>query len=315
MLLITEEEVLRLLDVPTCVDLLDRAFRAQAQGRAETAPRRRLRLPRGFFHYMAGACAYDGFFGIKVYATGAEGTRFHLLLYEADTGRLLAMIQAGHLGRIRTGSATGLATRYLAPPDASTVAVIGAGFQADAQLEAVCAVRPVREARVFSRSPQRREAFARRMQNLLGIPVTPSPSAREAAEGAQIVITITNSRTPVLEGAWLAPGVHVNAAGSNHWMRRELDSEAVRRADLVAVDDLEQARAECGDLIWPAQTGEFNWELAVELKDVVSGRVSRPDPSAITLFESQGVALEDVASAGYVYRRARQEGLGRELDF
>ena len=168
--------------------------------------------------------------------------------------------------------------------------------------------------RVYSPTPERRESFAREMEPRLGVTVRPVDSAESAVRGADIVVTITNSREPVLQGAWLEPGVHINAAGSNHWMRREVDEETLRRADLIVVDDLEDARLECGELIWAVERGVLLWESVRELRDVVAGRVpGRPSPSAITLFESQGLAVEDLTSAWLIYRRALEQGVGQRI--
>ena len=144
----------------------------------------------------------------------------------------------------------------------------------------------------------------------------PAASAEECVEGADIVVTITSSREPVLQGEWLAAGAHVNAAGGNHWQRREVDEATVRRSNPVVVDDLEQAKIECGDLLWPEARGSFRWSEAHELRQVVSGQVAgRPSPEGVTLFESMGVALEDIAAAELVYRKARLAGVGVELPF
>ena len=220
------------------------------------------------------------------------------------------------IGQIRTGAASGLATKYMANEDAATVAVIGSGFQARSQLEAVCAVREIKQARVYSRREERRQEFAQRSAERLGIEVAAVDSAQACVQGADVVITITSAREPVVLGEWLAPGTHVNAAGGNHWMRREIDEDAVLRSQVIVVDDLEQAKIECGDLIWPEARGSFKWDSARELRDVVAGLVEgRPSADAITLFESMGVALEDIAAAHLVYRKAKEQGLGQELPF
>ena len=154
------------------------------------------------------------------------------------------------------------------------------------------------------------------MSERLNVEVAAVDSAEECVLDADVAITITSSREPVLKGEWLKDGAHVNAAGGNHWMRREIDPAAVARCDLIVVDDLEQARIECGDLIWAAERAAFRWAMAHELKDVVSGRMSgRPDDGSVTLFESQGVGLEDVAAALHVYGKARERGIGQELPF
>jgi ornithine cyclodeaminase len=135
-------------------------------------------------------------------------------------------------------------------------------------------------------------------------------------KGSQIVVTITNASDPVLDGAWLEPGTLVNAAGSNSWRRREIDNTTIERSALVVVDNLEQAKYECGELIFAAERGVFRWPAAVELHEVVSGKVpGRPSTQAITLFESQGIGTEDVAASAYVLQKAREKGIGVELPF
>ena len=239
-----------------------------------------------------------------------------VLLFSAEDGSPLAMLAANALGQIRTGAASGVATRHMARPDAGTVAIVGTGSQAATQLGAVVAVRAIEQALVYSRTPERREAFAQRMSTELGIDVRSTESAHEAVSQASVVCAITNSREPVFDGDSLAPGTHVNAAGSNHWMRREIDETTIRRSDVVVVDDLVDAKIECGELIWAAERRAFRWENAVELRDVVSGRVAgRPSAEAITLFESQGLAMEDVTVGMHVYRKALDGGIGREVEF
>lgn len=318
-LFLTERDVSELLPMAQCVDVLENAFAYAGEGLSENKPRTRIRLPNGFLHFMAAACIGPGIsaFGYKAYSTFPGGGRFLVMVYDAGTGELLSVMEASALGQIRTGAASGLATRHMAAPGASVVGIIGTGYQARAQLEAVCAVRKVREVRAYSRTPEKREAYATKTREKLGVAVMPVESAEECVRGADIVVTITNAREPVLKGEWLEAGAHVNAAGSNHWMRRELDHVAVERAGLIVVDDLEQAKLECGDLIWPLERGAFRWSMAHELKDVVvPGRLSgRPTESVITLFESQGVALEDIAAAMHVYREAKERGMGQELPF
>ena len=318
-LFLNEKEVMGLLPMAECIDVLEKAFSHMGEGLGENKARSRIRLPGGFLHFMAAAVIGPGMagFGYKAYSTFPRGaSKFLVMLYHAETGELLSVMEAGALGQIRTGAASGLATRHMAPTNASTVGVIGTGYQARTQLEAVCAVRSVKQARVFSRTADKREAFADRMGQQLGVEVAPVDSAEECIAGADIAITITSSREPVLKGEWLREGAHVNAAGGNHWMRREVDEKAVERASLIVVDDLEQAKVECGDLIWPAERGLFRWSMAHELKDMLSGRrEGRRDDASITLFESQGVAIEDVAAALHVYHKAREKGMGQELPF
>ena len=326
-LFLNESEVTELLPVVECIDVLDKVFSYAGQGLVENKSRLRIRLPKGFLHFMSAASIGPDLsgFGYKAYSTfPGSSSVFLFMLYHAETGKLLSVMEAGSLGRIRTGAATRLATRYMARPDASTLGVIGTGYQASTQVEAVCAVRSVKQIRAYSRTQEKREAFAGRLSQRLNVEVIPVGSVEECVRDADIAITITNSRDPVLKGEWLKEGCHVNATGGNHWMRREIDGKAVERAGLIVVDDLEQAKLECGDLIWPAESGGFRWSMAHELKEVVSGKLA---PSAaegvrasagvdsITLFESQGVAIEDVAAALHVHRKALDKGMGQELPF
>ena len=316
MLLLNEQEVRDLLPMDECIDVLDAAFGEWAAGTVSNMPRYRLPLMRGAQQVMAGMSSDAGATGLKTYVSGTQGSsRMVVLLFSAEDGAPLAMLAANALGQIRTGAASGVATRHMAQADAATVAVIGSGYQARTQLAAVAAVRPIEHALVYSRNQERREAFAQRMSQSLGMDVRPAESAHEAVAEAAVVCAVTNSREPVFDGGSLAPGTHVNAAGSNHWMRREIDETTIRRSDIVVVDEIEDAKIECGELIWAAERRAFRWENAVELRDVVAGRVAgRPSPEAITLFESQGLAMEDVVAGMHVYRKAVQNGIGREVE-
>jgi len=317
-LFLNEQEVAQLLPMDECIEALDRAFAHAGAGQVDNKARSRIRMPGGFFHFMAAADGGQGVFGYKAYPSfaGPGGAKMMVMLYDYESGQLLSCMEAGRLGQIRTGAASGLATRYMARDDATTVAVIGSGFQARTQLEAVCAVRDIKQARVFSRRQERREDFAKRSGERLGVDVQAAESAQECVEGADIVIAITSAREPVVLGDWLAEGAHVNAAGGNHWQRREIDEAAVLRSELIVVDDLEQAKVECGELMWLEARGSFRWGMAHELSDVVAGRVpGRVSQEGVTLFESMGIALEDIAAADLVYRKAKEQGIGVELPF
>ena len=315
-LFLNESEVAQLLPMAECIDVLEEAFAHAGAGQVDLKPRSRIRMPGGFFHFMAAADAGHQVFGYKAYPSFAGGTRMVVMLYDYESGALLSCMEASRLGQIRTGAASGLATRWMARGDADSVGVIGSGFQARSQLEAVCAVRDIRRAKVYSRSPERREQFAQRMAERLNLEITPVDTPQECLSDVAVAVTITSARDPVLEGEWLAPGTHINAAGGNHWIRREIDEAAVLRSSVIAVDDLDQAKIECGDLLWPESRGEFRWDQVCELQDIIAGRVlGRPDDQAVTLFESMGVALEDIAAAQLVYRKAKEQGIGQELPF
>jgi ornithine cyclodeaminase len=204
----------------------------------------------------------------------------------------------------------------MALPDASVVGLIGTGRQAITQLEAVCAVRPITRVKAFSRNAENRQKFAAQMTQSLGIDVVAVDSAQECVSGSQIVVAITKSSVPVFDGAWLDPGTHVNAAGANSWTRCEVDDTTIERSAPVVVDNLDQAKMECGELIAAVERGAFRWRDAVELHQVVDGSVpGRPTADAITLFESQGIGIEDVACYAHVLRQAKEQGVGQELPF
>ena len=317
-LFLTEREVVELLPMNECIDVLEEAFAHAGAGQVEIKPRSRIRMPNGFFHFMAASDAEHKVFGYKAYPSfaGPGGSKFMIMLYDFESGQLLACIEAGRLGQIRTGAASGLATKYMAKENASTVAVFGSGFQARTQLEAVCVARNITRAKVFSRRQERREEFANLMSERLSLEVTAVDSPQDCIADADVVVTITSARDPVFEGAGLALGAHVNAAGGNHWQRREVDEDTVTRADVIVVDDVDQAKTECGDLLWLEARGSFRWDMAHELQEVVGGRVKgRPSAQSITLFESMGVALEDIAAAQLVYNKAKDQGIGQELPF
>lgn len=312
MLFLKEADVCSLLPMKDCIEQMRSAFRGLAGDEAQNQPRRRLILPTGaVLHQMAASCG--GYFGTKIYSTHLKyKANFLFLLYAAETAQPLALLEADHLGQIRTGAASGLATDVLAPPDASVLAVIGSGFQARSQAAAVCAVREIREIRVFSRSEEKRTAYAREVSEQLGVEVIAAESAREAVEGAHIVSTATWSKDPVVEASWIAAGTHVNAIGTNVANRREIPAELVLRANPVVVDSVAQAQTEAGDLIQAFSEDDWDWRV-VGLERVMSPGWQSPAPGDITLFKSVGLAVEDVAAAAFVYERARGAGIGTEL--
>jgi ornithine cyclodeaminase/alanine dehydrogenase-like protein (mu-crystallin family) len=307
MMHITEQEVRELLPMSKAIELVEESFRRLGEGRAVNHPRRRIRLASGStLHYMAAGDETSGYLGAKIYATNPEaGAHFLVVLFEPG-GRLAATIEANALGQIRTGAAGGVAARYLARRDAAVVGMIGTGFQALAQLEALALVRTLELVKVYSRSPEKRRRFALDMSETLALPVEAVDSAEAAVRASAIVVTITSARHPVLAGAWLAPGCHVNAAGSNHARRRELDAAAVARASPIFVDSLEQARIESGDLLQAADEGRLDWSRVRELSEaVLDPALGRSSDGGITLFESQGLAIQDLLAAEYVYRTRR----------
>jgi alanine dehydrogenase len=315
-LLLREDDVRALLPMSKAVALMHDVFRLSGERRAENQPRRRIRFPGGVFHYMAASLPDARAVGLKAYAATRGGIQFVALLFDTETGSVLAIIEADWLGRIRTGAASGLATRLLARPEARTAGVIGAGGQAVTQIEALAAASHIERIKVYSRSRERREELVRQLEDTLPCRLEAVSTAREAVENLDVVTTITTASEPVFDGSWLMQGCHVNAAGSNMAQRREIDTATVRRASCIAVDSLEQARIESGDLIAAVDAGALAWDRVRELGDIAAGTVQgRTRAEEITLYESQGVAAEDVIAARYVYDEALKQGRGQQVDF
>jgi ornithine cyclodeaminase/alanine dehydrogenase-like protein (mu-crystallin family) len=314
-LLLRDEDVRSLLEISDTIDALEQAFTALSHGNANNRPRMRVIQNKGILHILAASYAGGEVLGLKTFTVFRQGVRALVLLFSNEDGRLLALVEADWLGRIRTGATGGLAARHLAVPGASHVGLIGAGRQAETQLLAVCAVRPIRSIAVYSRRLPQNEEFCQRMTQRLQVAVAPAASAREAVEDADVVITATTAGEPVFSGAWLKPGCHVNTIGSNWAKRREIDEETLQRASLIVTDSVEQARIEAGDLIIPATAGSLDWESVWELADVVAGDGPQRNSSYdITVYKGVGAALEDITVAACAYLRARERGVGEKID-
>ena len=312
---LTENHVTELLDMDTTISAVEEVLRDQAEGQATNRPRFRVAMPASQLHVMAAGDNRLGVTGLKAYTASRKGARFLVLLYDAASGDMLAMIEADRLGQMRTGAASGVATKYMARADADTVGIYGTGWQAESQLMAVCAVRKIKSITAYGRNAERREAFARRMTSVLGVEVSAADSPEEAARGQSIVITATSAREPVLKGEWIDPGTHLNVVGSNFLSKAEVDVETIRRASIIVVDSIEQSRIEAGDLMPAIERGVINWESVTELGRVVAGLDrGRTSDLDITLFKSNGIALEDISTALRVYQLARERGVGENID-
>lgn len=303
-----------LLDIETAISAVEEVLSDQSQGLATNRPRYRVATPSSQLHVLAGGDRRLGVYGFKAYTASRKGARFLVMLYESETGDLLAMIEADRLGQMRTGAASGVATKYMARESADTLGVFGTGWQAESQIMAVCAVRGIRSVKVYSRNAERREAFARKMTSLLRVEVAPAESPEETARDQSIVITATSAREPVLKGEWIEPGTHLNIVGSNFLSKAEVDVETIRRASVIAVDSIEQSRIEAGDLLPAIERGVISWESVTELGRIVAGRdPGRKGQDDITLFKSNGIALEDISTALRVYNRACERGVGESI--
>ncbi len=308
-LFLREADVGRLLTMDIALQAVEEAFRCLGLAMGVDIPRQQVRTGSPVLSMMmAGTRDYLGF---KSYCTSPQGTGTWVHLFDAKTGDYLAVMEASKLGQMRTGAASGIATRYLARADANICGIFGTGWQARSQVLAICSVRPINQIKVIGRDPERLTHFCAEVRQTTGVDVVPSSSPEEVIRGSQVVISVTKAATPLFDGRWLEAGTHVNAVGSHRLNAREIDGETVARADIVAVDSVEQARRESGDLTMAEREGKFHWEKAVELGDIVVGRVSgRDNPEQITLFKSHGIAIWDVATAGAIYKKAVAEGVG-----
>ncbi len=312
---INEAEVRQLLTMPMAIAAVEEVSRKQADGTVTVHPRRRFELPgRGFFHYMAALDTAAGFVAMKQYTYVKGKLCFLVPLYSTSTGELLALIEADYMGQLRTGAASGVATKYLARKLAKVAAILGTGGQARTQLEAIHNVRMLDSVFVYGRDAQRRNQFSEEMSERLALNVYPAESAAAAVRTAEIICTATTSAQPVLHGEDLAQGVHINAIGANHARKQELDESAVAKANLIFVDSLAQSQQEAGDLIIPFTKQPQRWSAVRELSDLVAGKApGRGNDAQVTLFKSNGIAAWDLAVAEKVYALAKQKGLGREL--
>jgi alanine dehydrogenase len=317
MLLLNEDDVRRLLTMDVALEAVEQGLRKLALDEAMNTPRARVQTDHAMLHTMSAAAKSLGVMGAKLYSTSRKnGARFILPLFDGKTGTLLCLMQADYLGQMRTGAASGIATKYMARSDSTEVGVFGSGKQARTQVQAVCRVRRIRQVQVYSPNEERRRQFAIEMSEKCQTDVIAVPRPEMAAEEKDIIITATTSREPVLNGQWIAEGAHINAVGSNFLSKAELDAAAVRRCAVIVVDSKDQARLEAGDFQQALDDGSLHWADVRELGQVIVGRYpARKHPPDVTLFKSLGIAIEDVAVAARVYTRALAEGVGKRIEW
>lgn len=313
-LLLREGDVERLLTMPMAIDLVERVHREYSTGKAIDVPRERTRVPKAGLHILQGAVPSAGVFGYKAYTSSREGIRFLVYAFNAERGNLEGIVEADRLGMMRTGAAGGVAAKWLARPDARVAGVFGSGWQAEGQLEALACVRKLERVKVWSRNAGKLARFCEAQRAKLGLDVVPAASANDAVGGSDIVVTITTSATPVFSGELVAPGMHINAAGSNSLLRQEIDEATVRKCDPIVVDSRPSAIKEAGDLLPVLEKGRIHAGGLVELGEVIAGtRAGRTTPEQVTLFESQGMAIQDLVIAAELLALARSQGLGTEV--
>jgi ornithine cyclodeaminase/alanine dehydrogenase-like protein (mu-crystallin family) len=313
-LILRESDVQDLIEMDEVIASLEQAMRELGEGEAQNEPRRRAFAPGGLLNVLFAAYPGGKCTGLKAYTVSNGRVRFLVAMFRLD-GALEALIEADFMGAYRTGAATAVAAKALGLSGPTTVGLIGSGWQGATQALALSRVLEIEELRVFSRSADRRAAFAAEQAEQLGVPIVDSPSAEAAVRGADIVVTVTTSHTPVLQAEWVEPHALVAAIGSNYRGRVEVPAELVERAQTVVVDQLADAQLESGDLIQAHEAGKFDWSQAVELGAVVAGRWERPERPGITLFESHGIALWDLAAATTVVAAARRRGGYDEVEF
>jgi alanine dehydrogenase len=322
---IGHSDVARLLPMETCIELMASALEALSKGEADLPLRQSMWLPerRGALVTMPAWIGKIGVTGLKVitYFAGNRGTPLDthqggVLLFDARDGRLLALVDATTITAIRTAAVTAVATKLLARPDATRLAILGAGTQARVHLESMLLARRFVRARVWSRTFDNAARFAAEASARHGLPVEASRSGAEAVEDADVICTTTSALEPVLFGEWLRPGVHVNAVGSSIPFARELDTAAIVKSRMF-VDRRQSALAEAGDFIFPKNEGAIGDDhILGEIGDLLLGRIEgRSSAGDITLYKSLGLAIEDLAAAYHVYHQAMARGLGTIVDF
>jgi ornithine cyclodeaminase len=325
LIVLGERDVHELLPIADCIEVMESAFRTVASGGFAQPQRLIAWLPdrRGAIGTMPAFLTGPDAVGAKVItvfpgnrAKGLDSHQGSVLLHETKTGRPLAIAHAGAVTAIRTAAVSALATRILSSASATRLALLGSGTQARTHLEAIRAVREISHVKVWSRTPEHARNFARAESLRHGIPVEASNSPREAVRDSQIICTLTAATAPVLEGAWLEPGMHVNAVGSSVPPFRELDTETVKRAR-VFVDNRDCVLNEADDLRSPIAEGAITEShIRADLAQLAAGLApGRASPLEITLFKSVGMAIEDVAAARELYRRAITQGRGTRVEY
>ena len=313
-LFLSENDVKQILTVEMALAGVESAHRDLALGQALDTPRARTRLPQTALHILQGGLPAQGILGYKAYTSNRSGNRFLVHLFDAASGQLKAIIEADYLGMIRTGAASGVAAKWLAKPGSKIAGVFGAGWQAEGHVRAICAALPLECVKVFSRKTERLQAFCERLSGITGVAVVPAESAEATVRGSDLIGTVTTAAQPLFDAAWLEPGMHINAAGSNALIRQELSEAAVRRCDLLTVDAVPTALAEAGDLLPLLEKGRLHSRQLLELGEIIVGRhAGRASSEQITLFESQGMAIQDLAVALRVLAAAEASGMGCEL--
>jgi ornithine cyclodeaminase len=325
-LILNHAEVEQLLPMAGCIDVVAEGLAALARGQAHQPLRMVVRPPGAIGlmglmpAYVSGERAAYGLKAVCVFpgnsALGKDAHQGSVMLFSAETGELLALMNASAITAIRTAAASAVATRLLARPDAGDLAILGAGVQARSHLAAIACARPLRRARIASRDPARARAFAAEIGPRYNFPIVPVNGVEEALRGADLIVTATTAAEPIVRREWIAPGAHINAVGSSIPTTREIDTATLAAASLF-VDRRESTLNESGDYLFAAREGALGPDhIRAEIGELLIGaHPGRTSPGEITLFKSLGLAIEDLAAADYVYRQAQAQDVGTWVEF
>ena len=315
-LFLRDDDVRQSVTMDLMMEAIESMQRHYGAGQAVNLTRRKIIASTGMLSVMGGGLFYQGLLGVKTYTVVKGQYSFQVSLYDAETGGLLLYTQANRLGQLRTGATSGIAVKHMANPGPATVGIIGAGGQAPTQLEAVSKVRDLASVRVYSRTPEHREQFAKSMSGALGLEVKSVGSNEEAVRDCDIVICIAATTEPVVAGEWISPGATIIGAGPTSWRAREVDDATFARADKIFVDSADQATIEAGDLAGAVDKGLLQWSQLHELRHVVSGAIKgRDNEGQVVYAKLMGTGVADVAAAKLAYDQAKAQGLGTEMDW
>jgi ornithine cyclodeaminase/alanine dehydrogenase-like protein (mu-crystallin family) len=314
-LILGPNEVDDLITMDLAIEAVQAAFIGLASGHVHNNMRQREIVKKSVLNTMIASDQDTGYFGLKAYTTVLGHGHMVVLLFRIDNGELEAIIATPKLGATRTGAATGVATNWLSRPNSKVLTIIGAGRQAEAQVEAVLSVRDLQQIRVVDKNSTRMDTFAQRLKSKYSIDIVTHGDVSQAVQGADIIVTVTTSADPILKGEWLEKGTHVNAVGSNRPTARELDGQVLKLADRIVTDSIEQAHIESGDLLLAINEGCIEWDDVIELSEVVGKRIEgRKTSESITVYKSLGIAAEDICTAAAVLAEARKTGKGVEME-
>jgi len=313
---INEDEVKDILSIDKTIELTMESFKEYTLGRAYNMQRRRLRIKKGALHILPAAIPYKGVMGYKAYTSFRSGLIFKVHLYSSESGEPIAIIEANELGRLRTAAASAVATKFLAKQNNEICSLFGAGFQAEKQLEALCKINNYKKIYLSSLHSDKGIMFAKKMEKIVDTRVTWDEDVEKIVSESDIITTITWANKPLFKHDWLRKGVHINAAGSNALIRAEIPEKTVEKADLIAVDNKDVAKVECGDILPSLEKGRIHWNEICEIGEVIAGyHPGRLNDEQLTIFESQGMGLQDIICAEFVFRIASENNVGIKLPF